>query len=938
MRLVLTGLLLLALGGVSSAQTVPCPSGIPAEIPCKKIRIFNNSAAKLYVIIESGERPVDEWLQAQFNVPPSELNNRHYASSQVIRVYVNGDEGIPANGGSVDVWVPFYSRLVDGTPTGAQPNEFIDWWNGGRIYLYDDTDQIRKNYKNDGEKRLTPKTPGPCVSAVDGNCSNSQLEIFYRPHTDPRGTGLPATDRSQLMEYTFADAITVKKPYTINLSGVGYNISSVDQVYLPVAMEALTQPKGGVPYIGTVMPVGTVNDPATANTFRGRLAKFLRDFPGWPVYNYSNNPIQPPPADRPRIPGAYNTWFAPGDDFSAPGATITAMRNLFIGCKTSTAGICDPYSKVIKLFNQNYQDYLALGSCAPPIPANQLDTEMLKRIYGWVPFQGTCGAKANDLLGTTQTLCKNGDNNFCDFNKFQEQVYTKALQYSKWDGGVSFSFNPYVKLIHDLNYLHMAAYAFSVDDAIGFQSYPGIGIIIAYAGDGGLDNKTPLDRTKRVVVSLGVKHQGIPEWASIGICSDDTSKSVDPLFPSATFYPSGYPCTFTAQDLKGFKYQLVIQTGPPNLAVNIPSSCNPLPQIAPWICFVKVATIDDEKNYINTGTTIPASPPFTFNFPSTHDFNADGKSDILWRHTGGTAAMWMMNGAVLASSITLSPTKDNTWSIVGQRDFDRDGKADVLWRHSGGNLERWFLNGTGTGPAVISTQPFGNVAPNWIVVGTGDFNGDGFGDALWRCTTTQVGVCTSGDAAVWLMNDTTQLVGAAAFGGVPLTWSIVGVGHFNGNTTIPRNSDILWRDATTNAVAIWFMNGISLINSQTIGAKAADWTVVGTGDFDGDGFNDVLWRRSNGEVEIWLIQGAMNSASIKLIHNFGIIPTDWSVALTGDFDFDGKSDILWRKTGSISPGAVGTTSIWFMNGVAIKSTGNAGIVDLSWTVQSAGAE
>jgi len=42
---------------------------------------------------------------------------------------------------------------------------------------------------------------------------------------------------------------------------------------------------------------------------------------------------------------------------------------------------------------------------------------------------------------------------------------------------------------------------------------PGIGIIITYAGDNGLDNKTKLDRTKRVVVTLGVVHQGVPEWA-----------------------------------------------------------------------------------------------------------------------------------------------------------------------------------------------------------------------------------------------------------------------------------------------------------------------------------------------------------------------------------------------------------------------------------------
>jgi hypothetical protein len=26
------------------------------------------------------------------------------------------------------------------------------------------------------------------------------------------------------------------------------------------------------------------------------------------------------------------------------------------------------------------------------------------------------------------------------------------------------------------------------------------------------------------------------------------------------------------------------------------------------------------------------------------DFNGDGKADILWRHTSGTTAVWLLNG------------------------------------------------------------------------------------------------------------------------------------------------------------------------------------------------------------------------------------------------------------------------------------------------------
>ena len=34
----------------------------------------------------------------------------------------------------------------------------------------------------------------------------------------------------------------------------------------------------------------------------------------------------------------------------------------------------------------------------------------------------------------------------------------------------------------------------------------------------------------------------------------------------------------------------------------------------------------------------------------THDFNGDGKSDILWRDTSGDVAVWLMNGSIVSQS------------------------------------------------------------------------------------------------------------------------------------------------------------------------------------------------------------------------------------------------------------------------------------------------
>ncbi len=61
------------------------------------------------------------------------------------------------------------------------------------------------------------------------------------------------------------------------------------------------------------------------------------------------------------------------------------------------------------------------------------------------------------------------------------------------------------------------------------------------------------------------------------------------------------------------------------------------------------------------------------------------------------------------------------------------------------------------------------------------------------------------------------------------------------------------------------------------------------------------------------------------------MPTTWSAVLTGDYNFDGKSDILWRNSSS-------DVAIWFMNGAQVASIASLGNTPTTWTVQSANAE
>src|SRR5262245_17341038 len=102
----------------------------------------------------------------------------------------------------------------------------------------------------------------------------------------------------------------------------------------------------------------------------------------------------------------------------------------------------------------------------------------------------------------------------------------------------------------------------------------------------------------------------------------------------------------------------------------------------------------------------------------TCDFNADGMTDIHWRHSSGAIAMWLMNSnGTIKSPVGLGTLPPATWSIVGTGDFDGDGISDILWLGGGTGLAIWFMNSSG---GIASAQGVGTLPAGWTIAQTGD--------------------------------------------------------------------------------------------------------------------------------------------------------------------------------------------------------------------------
>ena len=178
-------------------------------------------------------------------------------------------------------------------------------------------------------------------------------------------------------------------------------------------------------------------------------------------------------------------------------------------------------------------------------------------------------------------------------------------------------------------------------------------------------------------------------------------------------------------------------------------------------------------------------------------------------------------------------------------------------------------------------------------------------------------------AAAWFMSGLSVIEVALLYNGSDPNWIPAGLSDINGDGKI----DILWRNAANGYVMAWLMNGSAVIGSDFVFAGTPGWNVAGFSDIpqvvltmavSGSGTTspaagDKLRERESASKHRRVSGGGMvvrrldferprlsvqrkrrvdNAHALRLRDGHRALHK----ARAGDFNADGKSDLLWLNT------------------------------------------
>ena len=243
------------------------------------------------------------------------------------------------------------------------------------------------------------------------------------------------------------------------------------------------------------------------------------------------------------------------------------------------------------------------------------------------------------------------------------------------------------------------------------------------------------------------------------------------------------------------------------------------------------------------------------------------------------------------------------YSGTAKSDIDGNGISDVMFvwtgEHGDGNYQHgYWMNGTSEWQSVGVAHP-----AEWDNLGCYDMTGDGKADSvLFGNVTSEAGIH---GAYIGYYADANDL---------DANWVNIGyltnednidwknaVGNLTGNAT--GVNSIVWYTYELGALGVWTDGTENWV--QIASGFNADWTLIGCGDFSGDGADQVVMAYNGGEkYYAYAIDGSYTE--------LGASDSGWTFRAIGDFSGDSRDDIVafHKETGIVAIWGDGLASNW----------------------------
>jgi hypothetical protein len=281
------------------------------------------------------------------------------------------------------------------------------------------------------------------------------------------------------------------------------------------------------------------------------------------------------------------------------------------------------------------------------------------------------------------------------------------------------------------------------------------------------------------------------------------------------------------------------------------------------------------------------------------DLNGDGIGDTIWRKTDSTGTTVGYVGYLLDAQGAVvgkrGLAKGGDWTLETAAYFTTGPVTDFVWRNTTTNATwMWIMNADG----IPAKQKYvgGKDSPEWQVETSGDYDGDGRTDLIWRNA-------TNGKHSMWLMNEW-RVIGQAVIDEPPTSRLVATAADYDANGD--GCTDLIWRETTSDLYWVYLMKGTSKIGSFAV-ADGTGYDLVATGNYDSNGIGDLLWRdQSTGAVVQWLMTYDATKGSGK--------PRKETPISSGTTRAPVQSQSFWGNAITWRRPADGTYAVWKMLG------------------------